>query len=127
MSKSERPTYSKYIGDFCTFVANAQQDYNYYREEVGKMDKLTQDYLHDLESGRLNYRERAKLSTELARCRRARRNSKDIVEMLTPLIEFCESEKGRQAIYTLQGVLGKTRKIERNMNVRSYHYRVLNK
>lgn len=90
-----------------------------------RLDKLTQDYLHSLELDNLDYKQRAKLATQLAACRRQRRASKDTVETLEPLITFIESDKGKNMLNMMREVLGKTRKIEEKMEYRQYRRKVL--
>lgn len=94
-------------------VAEAKQDYEWNMQEVNRLDRLTQDYLHKLELGELSYGERAKVATQLARCRQLRRESKDTVEILEPFIEFIETEKGRQLMNLMRETL------------RTYRYKVL--
>lgn len=123
--KSHRPQFSLNISNFCETITQAKQDYEWNKSEINRLDKLTQDYLHKLELDGLNYKERAKVATQLARCRQLRRESKDTVEILEPLIEFIETEKGRQMLNLIKETLGKTRKVEERMETRTYRYRVL--
>lgn len=124
-SKSQRPQFSLNISNFCETITQAKQDYEWNKSEINRLDKLTQDYLHKLELDGLNYKERAKVATRLARCRQLRRESKDTVEILEPLIEFIETEKGRQMLNLIKETLGKTRKVEEHMETRTYRYKVL--
>ena len=124
--KSEnRPQFSEAIGSFCRLMDDAKRDYAWNYNEVGRMDKLTQDYLHKLELGNLDYRERAKVATALAKCRRERREFKDTVEILEPLVEFLDSDKGKNLLNLMREVLGKTRKVEKSMETRTYIPRIL--
>ena len=125
MAKAKCPQFSDCIREFCSIVAEAKQDYDWNREEVNRLDRLTQDYLHKLELEGLNYGERAKVATQLARCRQLRRESKDTVEILEPFIEFIESEKGKQTMNLMREALGRTRKVEDRMDTRTYRYKVL--
>jgi Na+/phosphate symporter len=106
-------------------VTDAISDYEWNRSEVNRLDRLTQDYLHRLELENLDYRERAKVATQLSKCRQLRRASKDTVEILEPFIEFIESEKGKQTMNLMREALGKTRKVEKYMENRTYRYKVL--
>ena len=56
-----------------------------------------------------------------------RRASKDTVELLSPFIEFIDSDKGRQTMNLMKEALGKTRKVEKYMETRTYRYKVLDK
>lgn len=120
-----KPQFSKTVGDFCSFLENAQKDYTWNYDEVGRMDALTQDYLHKLELEGLDYAERAKVATQLTKCRQARRASKDTTQVLEPLVQFLDSEKGKQLYNLLREILGKTRKVEERMETRFYRPRVL--
>lgn len=124
-SKVKCPQFSVYISDFCNMVAEAKRDYEWNCDEVNRLDRMTQDYLHKLELDGLNYGERAKVATKLARCRQLRRESKDTVEILGPLIEFIETEKGKQMMNLIRETLGKTRKVEERMGTRTYRCKVL--
>lgn len=124
-NKNPTPQFSVTISNFCSMVTEAISDYEWNSSEVSRLDRLTQDYLHRLELENLDYRERAKVATQLAKCRQLRRASKDTVEILEPFIEFIESEKGKQTMNLMREALGKTRKVEKYMENRTYRYKVL--
>ena len=88
-------------------MEDAQKDYAWNYSEVNRMDRLTQDYLHKLELDGLDYKERAKVATSLAKCRQARREYKDMVEILEPLVQFLESDKGKNLLNLVREALGK--------------------
>lgn len=123
--KAREPQFSSCISDFCKMVENARSDYEWNYDEVNRLDKLTQDYLHQLELDGLDYYERAKVATQLAQCRQLRRISKDTVEVLEPLITFLDGDKGRGMMNIMRETLGKTRKVEERMRTRTYRYKVL--
>lgn len=124
-TKTTNPQFSTTISNFCTMVDQAKSDYDWNAAEVNRLDRLTQDYLHRLELENLDYRERAKVATQLTKCRQLRRASKDTVEILEPFIDFIESEKGKQTMNLMREALGKTRKVESKMENRTYRYREL--
>lgn len=124
--RSEKnPTVSDVISDFCRTIDRAVKDYTQNYDEVSRMEKLTQDYLHKLELGNLNYKERAKVATQLAKCRKARRDCKDTVEILEPLVDFLNIGNGRNLVNLMREVLGRMRKAEERMKTRTYRPRVL--
>lgn len=43
------PQFSESISSFCKLMENAQKDYAWNYDEVNRMDRLTQDFLHKLE------------------------------------------------------------------------------
>ena len=124
-TKPQPPRFSESIRDFCSLLEEAQRDYTWNYEEVNRMDRLTQDYLHALELDHLSYKERARVATQLTRCRQARRACKDTVEILEPLVQFLESDKGKNLMNLVRETLGKTRKVEERMETRTYVPRVL--
>lgn len=122
---ADNPHFSQTISDFLAMMDNAKSDYEWNNAEMKRMDALTQDYLHSLELDGLGYKDRAKMATKLAECRRERREHKDMVQCLEPLVNFLDSEKGKQTINLMREALGKTRKIEAYMETRRYFRRVL--
>lgn len=123
--KKETPQFSPYISGVCRMMEDAVKDYTWSREEVNQMDRLTQDYLHKLELDELDYSERAKVATKLMQCRQLRREHKDTAEILEPLVQFLDSDKGKNMMNLLREALGRTRKAEERMENRVYHPRVL--
>ena len=122
---SKQPQFSENISGFCNMVDKARQDYEWNYNEVNRLDYLTQDYLHKLELDGLCYSERAKVATQLARCRQLRRASKDTVEIFKPLIDFLDTDKGKQLLSLMRETLGKTRKVEEKMKTRTYRNKIL--
>lgn len=124
-AKNTPPHFSESISNFCDMVTDVLRDYEWNKEEVNRLDKLTQDYLHKLELDGLDYKGRAKVATKLTTCRQLRRASKDTVEVLEPFVTFLESDKGKNMMNLMRDALGKTRKVEEKMVNRSYRYKVL--
>ena len=125
MNKKNDPRFSERIKDICTMFDDVVKDHEWHGEQVNRMDQLTQDYLHKLELDGLKYEERAKVATQLAKCRQERRQHKDAVIILDPLVEYLETENGKRLLNLLREVLGKTRKAEAYMQTRMYFPRVL--
>ena len=73
---------SQSISDFSSAVTEIQKEYKRNLDKIVECDHLTQDYLHKLDH--LLYGERAKIATQLAECRRQRRNAKDMVALAKP-------------------------------------------
>lgn len=124
-AKTETPKFSNEISSICRLFESAQRDYAWNSEKIVEMDRLTQDFLHVLELGDKKYEERAKIATALQRCRKERRQHKDTVLILEPIVQFLETEKGRQMMNLLKEALGKTRKAEEKMAGRVYCPRIL--
>lgn len=124
-NQKQFPRFSESISGVCQLMEQARHDHALCYETVNRMDMLTQDYLHKLELEDLTYAERAKVATAIKKCRRERRACKDTVEMLEPLIQFLNSEKGKHMMNLLNEVLGQTRRVEKRMVNRTYVPRVL--
>ena len=118
-------TISNAISEFLNLMAQAQKDFVWSQEEVHRQDQLTQDYLHMLELGDCSYHKKARIAEAMGECRAERRAHKDNVAILTPLITFLESEKGKMTLSQLQQTLGAVRKAERAIQDRRYVPRVL--
>lgn len=125
MGKQKAPQFSETISDFCRMLEEAQKDYIWNCDEMRRMDDLTQDYLHKLELDGLDYKERAKVATQLMKCRQSRREYKDTIEVLEPLMQFLYSDRGKSLYNQFRETLGKTRKVEKSMETRTYIPRVL--
>lgn len=122
---NNNPNFSSQIESFCNMISEAKQDYEWNYNQVLTLDRMTQDYLHQLELDGLDYRERAKVATKLQKCRQLRRESKDTTEILEPFIVFINSDKGKNMLNLLNEALGKTRKTEERMQSRTYRYKVI--
>lgn len=125
MSKTEQRTISEYLSEFCKFCDDMEQAYNYNYDTVNHLDKMTQDFLHILELKTRNYKERAKIATQLAQCRQERRIAKDFLEDGDSLIKFLRSDKGMACMKALKQVVGITRKAEDYHKTREYKFRII--
>lgn len=114
------PQFSYAIGELIELLENAKKDYYWNTDEVNRLNGLQQDFLHKLELDGLNYAERAKVATKLMKCRQDRRDSKDMVQVLDPLVKYLESDKGKNMLNLMKEVLGKTRRVEKEMEHRIY-------
>lgn len=119
-NKCSVPKFSYAIGELIELLESAKKDYYWNADEVNRLNGLQQDYLHKLELDGLNYGERAKVATKLMKCRQDRRDSKDMVRVLEPLIKFLESDRGKNMLNLMKEVLGKTRRVEKDMECRVY-------
>lgn len=124
MPKEEPGKYSDSISRAIGDMERAQLDYKFAIDELDRLEKLTQDYLHSLELDGLHYKERAKVATKLAKCRQERRKAKDTIKALTPLIDYLGSENGKQFMNKLREALGKTRRAEKSLEGRVYVKRI---
>lgn len=115
---------SQEIRNIIASFEQAEKDYRYAYDQVGLLDKETQDILHSLELDPITKNERNRLATRLQKVRKQRRIHKDTVQCNEPIVTFLQSEKGRNMINLLKEVLGKTRKIEDVHENRTYKQKV---
>ena len=54
-------TTSQTISDFTKFLSQATSDYAFSKEEVFRLEQMTQDYLHKIELQEGNYHEQASI------------------------------------------------------------------
>lgn len=120
MKQERKPLASQLIKTFLDFVQNAKADYTFNLEAMKNEERITQDYLHKLELEGLNCRERSKIATQLAANRQARRNYKDAVEELEPIVEFFQDPQNKKLIDHMIQLLGQVRKIENYHQNRFY-------
>ena len=116
---------SQIIKNFLDFVESAKCDYDYNLEAMKTEEQITQDLLHQLELVELNYRERSKIATQLAKNRQNGRNYKDMVEQLEPIVTFFSSTHNRNFLNHLTQLLGQIRKVESYHKNRLYIPKVL--
>lgn len=104
---------SERISGFLCDMDQSKKDYDWAVQEESRMEKLTQDYLHMLEFGDLDYRSRAGVAKAIKECRVKRREAKDVIHTTEPIIDFLDGERGKVLLSQLQQVLGKVRKEEK--------------
>ena len=124
MEKTSQPL-SNQISDYLKLMEQAKKDYDWYQEELIRLEQLTQDYLHKLELTEMPYHEQAKTARKLKECRKERRKAKEIITVTEPIVDFLNSEKGQMMVNQIQQVLGKVRKAEKNAALLQYAPRVL--
>lgn len=116
---------SETISDFLSRMDQLKKDYDWAIQEESRMEKLTQDYLHMLEFGDLDYRKRAAVAKAIKECRMKRRNSKDVIITAEPVVDFLNGERGKILTSQLQQVLGRVRKEEKFIEQRVYVPKIL--
>ncbi len=110
---------------FLDLADKSKSIYSYNLEAMKNEERITQDYLHKLELEGLNYRERSKIATKLAENRKARREFKDVVEELEPIIEFFNDPVNKRILNNMTQLLGQVRKIENYHKNRIYMPKVI--
>ena len=90
-----------------------------------EMDRLQQDYLHQLELEATTYHDRAHIASMLKQCRTDRRIAKDQFMVSEPLVNYLKTERGKAMISQLREVMGQTRKAEKVAQNRAYAPRVM--
>lgn len=114
---------SEEVKRFLDFMHRCETRYGMAKEGQLAEEKRLQDYLHAIEF-EPHAEERSKTATKLRQSRIRRRENKDVVEELGPIIEFLEDPNMKRAIDRLGQTLGKIRKAEKYHENRVYHPRV---
>lgn len=114
---------SEQISTFLKLIDATEQAYPYIEEQLTTQDKLTQDYLHQLELENLKYKDRAKVATQLSLNRKKRRAYKDSLEEIQPIIDYISNNK--KVINDLKRLLGEVRKQEKKHTNRKYFPKVM--
>ena len=114
---------SLHLSNFLAFTRALCAETIASKEHVNICEKQTTDLLHQLELG--SAKERNKFATQLARVRRARRKSKDFLEVNNELAEYMQTQEFIVVYRRLEQLLGSVRKHERYIeNKRAYNPRV---
>lgn len=114
---------SDIITAFLNLIIQSENEYQFALELQRTEEKKTQDALHMLELDNLNYKERAKLATQLKNIRQKRRQYKDEVEELECIVQF--KKENKNLVNMLTQLLGKQRKVEKSHIDRHYTPKVL--
>lgn len=114
---------SDIITAFLNLIIQSENEYQFALELQRTEEKKTQDALHMLELDNLNYKERAKLATQLKNIRQKRRRYKDEVEELECIVQF--KKENKNLVNMLTQLLGKQRKVEKSHIDRHYTPKVL--
>ena len=114
---------SEIIEKFLKDIRKLESEYEIAKLEMNEMETATQDILHFLELRELGYFERERYAAILGDIRRKRREAKDKVTVMLPLVEWAQKSKG--VFKCLEKVLGEMRKAERRTQNRTYTPKIL--
>ena len=114
---------SEIIEQFLKDIRKLESEYEIAKLEMNEMETATQDILHFLELRELGYFEREQYASMLGDIRRKRREAKDKVMVMLPLVEWAKNNKG--VFRNLEQILGKMRKAEKRIQNRTYTPKVL--
>ena len=98
--------------------------YDFCIEQIEREQLITQDLLHAIEFSD-NYKERYKYSTQLHYNRVRRREYKNAVAVLKPIVEFIRKEDNKKVLNRLLNILGEARKTKKHINEKTYSPRIL--
>lgn len=97
-----------------------KKEYNYAKDAVDNLEKLTQDLLHKLELDNTKYSEKAKIATQLSIVRKDRRHYKNIIDVYEPLMALDSLMVSKVAI-----ALATAKQRNTSLDKRSYKPRIL--
>lgn len=109
---------SKGIEEFLNYIRETERTYREALSDEQKANTQTQDILHALELNNHNYHDTAKLAVKLTEIRKERRSAKDLTAKTLPVVEWAKNN--RSILNSLEQLLGKVRKEEKNIRDRFY-------
>ncbi len=98
----------------------AADTYRQLTDSIAKCEGEENDIRHAMELGDLNYKERAKLATQLTKILKERRKHKDDAEVVEPLAVLMQDTAGTTFLKKLSGALGESRKADKAHVNRKY-------
>lgn len=111
--------YSEGLDAFLKFLRTAEADYRIAELDLEEADAETQDILHKLELDETPYHTKAKLAKALVDVRKKRRQAKNALSELAPIVEF--KDKNGNTLSRISDILGTVRNLEKKNKAASYH------
>lgn len=109
---------SEPIESFLAYCRDCGQRYRMAIDDEEEMNRITQDILHEIELEEHDYHGYAKLSKELKATRQKRREAKDTIKCLLPIVNWVESNAS--VLKNMERLLGDVRKAEKSLENRVY-------
>ena len=113
---------SEELKHFLDYVRQCEAQYDLASEQMEKENQRLQDFLHAIEF-EAHAEARSKVATQLRASRLARRQAKDTVEELEPVVEFVRDPRYKGTFDQLAQLLGRVRKVEKYHANRAYRPR----
>lgn len=113
---------SQGIETFLNFLRETERQYHIAEANEQESNGITNDLHHMIELGEQSDQEALELFEQLKQARRQRRKAKDTMSETLPVLDWIDSN--RQTIKSLEQLLGKVRKAEKDTENRIYTPRV---
>ena len=120
----EDEMFSVVLKSHIDFLKNLRYEYRDCEEKLKVCNQTLQDYLHSLELDDLNYKQRAKIATQIAKLRKERREYKDRIQILEPIVKHLDNNH-KIIIEDICNIIGNIKQIETRLEERVYTNRVL--
>ena len=111
---------SESISGFLKFLRECEEGYGMAKDKEGETDRETQDILHRLELCDDGHDDTARLAVALREVRRERRMAKDRCAEAEPVICWLQRHGSKEAVKSLEQLLGDVRKAEARVENRGY-------
>lgn len=118
------PQVSTTVKCFFDFLDAANMAYECAKSALSVEDKRAVDLIHMIEF-ESDYNERGQICTQLHDSRLVRRNNKDILEELYPIVKWMSDAQHVKALSDLSAAINEMEKIEKRRGNRCYKFRVL--
>lgn len=109
--------------NFIKFINNIELRYNMYKQDVEKFDNVRNDIYHTLELNNVSQEEQLELLDKIKQTSIERRELKDFIEVVTPIIEFLQDENNKKVIATFSNIAGRVVNNMKKMSNRVYFIR----
>lgn len=106
------------LENFLNYIRDCQQEYNMASTEEMETNCQTQDILHSLELDEHDDASLIQLSKALVIVRNSRREYKDRIRILQPIVDWASANK--KTLEELRRVLGNVRKEEKRISSQTY-------
>lgn len=95
------------IKEFTKFINTLQYKYDFAQEQIKKFDNTRNDIYHLLELEEQNELEQLELLSKIKKSSIERREYKDFVALVQPLIDFIQDDKNKKMLATLTNIAGR--------------------
>lgn len=109
MNKEKKP--SEVLQEFLEFLETCRTEHKKAQADVAREDAKRQDFLHAIEFEN-NCKKRSKIATQEHLSRKCRRVAKDKVLETEKVVAFVESEKNKQFLKAIRGLIREQQKTE---------------
>ena len=111
------------VSEFCKYLQQLQYKVKYTNEDETKIEHKIQDLLHKIEMDDCSDDEALDMVQQIKELRQQRRECKDFLNLVSPIIEFLEQEDNYKVLKDLANIAGRVNNNAYKLNDRIYFLR----